>query len=234
MQPLLYGYFLLFFIAACGHSNDDISGTSDMGGKIYLHNPYDSFPRTLKKDQYVLLQRETDQTPSSFMFSTTTDSTGRFNFKYLYGDRIYKVYAETRSNTRLDSNILFSVVTVSNPEKNLELVMHPDQKSQNGLYITCVDGITPVAGLIPGDSIYIYTSSVLAAQDSAIVSGSGASYKFLSNVHGQVLKMNLPPGIPLYINAACTYGGKRYKSVFNSLTLDPTGIKELQIKLIQQ
>lgn len=230
-QSIIFVIFIIA-LASCRHTADDISGSEDMVGKIYLLNPYDSFPPQIQPGQTVLLQRVSDSTPASYMFSTATNAVGEFSFKYLYKDKNYKLYAEARRNTRWDNDILFNVDSVRTPGKSLELTMKPDTIKQNGLFIICLDSVTVgTPGVIPRDSIYIYTSSVLAISDSTDILGSGASYRIIGNMDGKALKMNLPFDRPLFINSACTYGGKRYKSKYAVTSLRKSGIDTIWIRL---
>ncbi len=201
-----------------------------MGGKVYLVNPYDSFPPEFKSGKPVFINKSTDTASTPFR-SVITDSLGAFNFDFLYADRQYKLHAEMNQNTRWDNNIHFVADYLARPSTGLKLTMQPDTTTQNGLFIVCLDTVKVAPGIIPGDSIFIYTSSVTAAQDTAAITGSGASYHPVANMNGKALKMNLPYDLPLYINAACTYGGKRYMSKLSKTVVRKTGIDTVYIKL---
>jgi hypothetical protein len=228
-------FIYLIFLSAlvsCRHSADDVSGAESMAGKVYVLNPYDSFPAMALASQTVLLQRETDVSPASFMFSTVTNSSGEFSLNFLYPNTTYKLHTEMRRNTRWDNDILFTADTTTRPGKNIQLFLQPDTVKQNGLFVICLDSVTTTtAGVIPADSIYVYTSSVLAIEDSSRITGSGASCRFVSNMDGKALKMNLPFDRPLYLNAACTYGGKRYAGRYAITRLRKTGVDTVRIRM---
>lgn len=225
---------LIFFtvLASCRQTRDDVSGSSNMAGKVYLLNPYDSFPPQVRSGQMVLLRRRSDSTSASYMFSTTTDPEGVFIFNYLYSDSTYKLHVETRHTTRWDNDILYTTDSSTRPKPGIQLTMQPDTITQNGLFVICQDTVTVgPPGIIPGDSIFIYESSVLAREDSDAIVGDGASSRIVANMAGKALKMNLPFDRPLYINSACTYGGKRYTSKLSSRTLRKTGIDTIWVRL---
>jgi len=213
----------------CKENGDDISGSAEFSGKLYTQNSYDTDPKTLKKDHELFVLKDTSASATSFLFSTKSDKDGLFNFKFLY-DQFYKIKGEWRTNTRLNNNILFTVETIAKPSKNLELILTPDTKTQNALFIICTD-TTLVAGAIPGDSIYIYTSKLLAENDSATITGAGASYTFTAMLNGTAFKMNLPHTGKLYLNTACTFGNRRFKSKLDEVQLDRTGVDTLYIRL---
>lgn len=220
---------VIFCCIGCKENSDDISGSAEFSGKLYMQNSYDAEPKTLKKEHELFVLKDTSASATSFLFSTKTDKDGFFNFKYLY-DQFYKIKGEWRTDTRLDNNILFTVETIAKPSKNLELVLTPDSKTQNALFIICTD-TTLAAGAIPGDSIYIYTSKLLAENDSAAVTGTGASYNFTAMLNGTAFKMNLPHTGKLYLNTACTFGNRRFKSKLDEVQLERTGIDTLYIRL---
>jgi hypothetical protein len=223
-------FFILVILSiSCRPTINDLGGSGKIAGILYQQNGYDSEGFVLQSDKPVLLQRITDSSSASFMFSTNTNATGEFSFNYLYTDIIYKLYAEGKRNTKWDNDVLFSASLNSRTGTNIKLILQPDTIKQNGLFIYCVDSVTSQQGLIPSDSIYIYTSSVLAANDSAKISGDGASFRFVTNIAGKALKINLPAQQTLYINAACTYGGKRFTGRFVTKKLRKTGIDSVMV-----
>lgn len=230
----LYFFCLTFLIAAtCKRKAiDDLTGDKMMDGRLFIQNPYDSFPPKAVPNHEILLQKETALTPASFIVGGMTDGNGKFSFNNIHGSRLYKLYSEIRSNTRYDNDVLFSAVVTTAPAKDLTITMIPDTMKQNGLFVICRDTVTqPGPGIIPRDSIYIYASKELAQRDSAQVLGVGAQL-VVANMDGKALKMNLSSTETLYINTACTYGSQRYVSKFNIIKLRKTGIDTLVVKLI--
>lgn len=222
---------ILSLLSSCGKLEDDILGSEDMAGKVYLLNPYDNLTPQIKAGQNVLLQKATDSLPTSYLFSSKSNDAGEFTFKYL-GSGEYKLYSELYSSTRWDSSILYSVSYPTSARENIVLTLQPDTVKQNGLFFLCLDSVMQnPAGVIPYDSIYIYMSGVLAAKDSSAISGQGSSYQLVGNVQGRALKMNLPFDRPLYINSACTYGETRFKSIYSVVQLRSSGIDTVLLRL---
>lgn len=214
---------------SCKPANDDLSGSSEISGRLYIQNPYDQEPKRILPDRELFIQKDTSLTATSYLFSIKSDKDGYFRFQYL-NDQFYKIHGELKTTTRLDTNVLFSVDSVQKPKKNAELILGPDFTNQNALYIICTD-ITPQAGRIPGDSIYIYTSRVLAENDTAAITGVGSAYRFVADVYGTAFKMNLPYGNTLYVNSACSFGNTRLRSQLDMIELQKVGIDTLYIRL---
>lgn len=214
-------------ITSCGKIKDDLSGSEEMTGKLYIQNVYDSLPKKLVPMNEVFLQESALST--NYLFSVKSDKDGFFLFDYVK-KQAYNLHAEIRQNTRLDNNVLFTVDSTLSPGSNLELIMTPDFKKQNGAYFICKDTANPV-GNLPYDTIYLYTSRILAVNDSSLITGAGASFKFATRLDGTALKMNLPSGIPLYINAACTYGNTRFRCKLADLQLNATGFLPVTLQL---
>jgi hypothetical protein len=218
---------LLIIFFSCKKNNDDVSGKEEMNGKLYVENIYDGEQKKFLPNLPIFISNDIVATSNSFLFSKSSDKNGYFLFQYLYNKQ-YALHAEMRANTSQNTNILFTADSVLNPNKNLDLVLRPDTKTQNGLYIICIDSIIP-SGRIPSANIYIYTSRVLAVNDTALLSGAGAAYSFTAKLDGTGFKMNLPTE-NLYINTVLNVaGGFRLKSKLNSITLDKNGIKTLTV-----
>jgi hypothetical protein len=233
MRKIIFIFTTVCIIGSCRHSVDDLGGGEQMTGKVYLVNPYDTAQPVLQSGQSVLLQRITDTPPAAYLFSVQSNAAGEFAFNFLYKDTTYKLYAELRTATRWDNSILYTAALQSKPAKGTLLTLQPDTSRQNGLFFVCNDSVSAgVPGIIPKDSIYIYASSVLAIADSATISGNGASYFLVANMNGKALKMNLPYDRPLYINAACSFAGKRYRSKLSVARPRNKGIDTLVLRLI--
>ncbi len=209
---------------SCKKNSDDISGSNEINGKLYMENIFEGIQKTILKSQQVFISKDIAASPSSFLFSTSSDINGYFSFKYLNNQQ-YGIHSEKMMNTTLGDNVLFSADTALSSGQNIEVVLRPDVKKQNGVYISCLDNLTP-AGKIPMAKIYIYTSRVLAVNDTATLSGLGSSYNLTAKLDGTAFKMNLPTD-SLYINTIYTAGTLRLTSKLNTIKLDPAGVKSL-------
>jgi hypothetical protein len=222
MKSKIIIVIILVTLISCKKNNDDVSGKEEMNGKLFAENIYDGEQKKLLSNIPIFISNDIVATSNSFLFSKSSDKNGYFLFQYLY-DKQYALHAEMRANTSQNTNILFTADTVLNPNKNIDLVLRPDIKTQNGLYIICTDSLIP-SGRIPSANIYIYTSRILAVNDTALLSGAGAAYSFTAKLDGTGFKMNLPTD-NLYINTVLNVGGLRLKSKLNTITLDKNGIK---------
>lgn len=193
----------------CKKNDDDISGTGEISGKLYIENRNEGQAAALLNAHDIFVTKDTSAATTSFLFSSKADKDGYFVFKYLYESSFYRLHAEKRMNTPQNSNILFSADTIMKPGENIQLVLRPDLKKQNGLVIVCMDTLVP-GGKIPGVNMFIYTSRVLANLDSAAVSGTGSSYSLTSQNNGTAFKMNLSTD-SLFINALFTSGSTKLK-----------------------
>jgi hypothetical protein len=218
------------FIAGfgCKKNSDDISGSNEINGKLYIENIYEGDQKSFVKSQQIFVSKDVAASSTSFLFSTVSDTNGYFSFKYL-NDQPYAVHTEKMMSTNQNNNVLFSADTVLNSGQNIEFVLRPDIKKQNGLFITCVDTLIP-AGRIPSAKIYIYTSRILAVADTAALVGAGMYLSFTAKLDGSAFKMNLPTD-SLYVNTILTVGTLRLTSKLNVIKLDPTGVKTLVAKM---
>ena len=228
----------IVFIACKKDTADDISGNETITGKLYKQILQDSLLKTIVTNQEIFLRKDTAQGVTNFLFSTKTDTSGNFIFKYLQAQKYYALNATLRADTRLDHNILF---TVNNPvvlaDSNVNLYLSPDFTSQNGLFVVCEDTVTfggplpssypgVLPGTIPFENIYIYTSRVIADADINYT-GQGSAYSFTARGTGTALKMNLPAIERLYIKTAITYGTLAFRNILDSVELGETGLDSI-------
>ncbi len=214
--------------AGCNKTKDDISGTSTIAGRIYIENTFDGQPARLLATQDIQVFNDTSINAGNFFLGGKSDKDGNFTFNYLYESRYYRLRAEKREAIRLDNNILFTANQLLQPAGDIKLVLRPDTSQQNAILVSCIDTLLLIPGKIPGDSIFLYTSRLLANLDSAAVSGAGASYKFTASSDGTAFKMNLPTD-SLFINAAITIGGRRLKHKVTAVKLEKSGVKSAAI-----
>lgn len=210
MKRIMIALVCLWCIFSCKKNEDDLSGTTDLSGKLYIENIYEYQSPTLLADQNVFLLKDTSSSATSYMLNTRTDKDGYFLFKYLYDTKPYRLHCEKRITTTQNSNILYTADSLLlAPRQNIKIYLRPDFKKQNGLHILCMDTLI-VPGRMPGVKMYIYTSRVLANLDSAAVSGAGASDTLISQANGTAFTMNLPTD-SLFINASITVGATTLK-----------------------
>ncbi len=223
---ILISLFIVGF--GCKKNTDDISGTNEINGKLYIENVYEGDQKSFVKSQQIFVSKDIAASSASFLFSTSSDNNGYFSFKYL-NNQPYSIHAEKMMTTTQNNNVLFSADTVLNSGQNIEFILRPDTKKQNGLFITCVDTLIP-PGRIPSAKIYIYTSRILAVADTAALAGTGVYLSLTAKLDGSAFKMNLPTD-SLYVNTILTVGSLRLTSKLNVIKLDPTGVKLLVAKM---
>ncbi len=224
---ILIGFTLYIF--ACSKITDDLSGNEIMSGKARIQNLWEGEKDIPFSNDSVYIKKPSDSTSNDFMYGTKTDAFSSFIFTNLNKDADYTISAKIFKSTRLDTSILFTGRVQTNASNlPLQLLIQPDTLTQNGLYIVCTDIF---GGALPEDSIYIYTSSQLASNDAAAVTGAGNSYHFITKIDGTALKMKLSAGVKLYILAAKTFGNLRLKSQLINKQLRVSEIDTVDIQM---
>ena len=228
---LLFAFVIILCSTGCGKSDDDLSGASEMNGKLYIENVYEAEAAKLLPGHEVFLLKDTSATATSFFFSTKSDNNGYFGMEFLKPDSLYRLHAEKRMNTAQNTNVLFTADTILRPAQRVGLVLRPDTVKQNAIYLLCADILAP-PGRLPGVKIFVYSSRVLANLDSAGITGAGSSYQFISQLDGTAFRVNMPADDSLFINAELTLGSARLKCKVQGLKrLRRSGVVKDTIRL---
>jgi len=217
MRAIIITLLLAVCFSACDKDQPNDLGGTDIGGKVYIENPYVGQVKKLLPGQKVLLINDTLAPITSYERSITANTDAVFSFGSVIADRSYRLYAELRQATYEDPEVVYTATVVSTPSESLELVLQPDFSKQNALYITCKDG-SVAPGTIGGATIYLYTSPVLAALDAAAMNGVGAYDTLTTRPDGTAFKCNLP-AVQLYANAYFETAAGRLKAAVVSMPL---------------
>lgn len=127
----------------------------------------------------------------NYLFSKTTDSNGYFIFDLLNDAAADKKFV-VRYDEKISNYWYTARDTVLKGEENLAMTARLDFNKQNGFYIYVQDSL---GGKIPGASVAIYNSPVLAD----INDPAAAMETITTNSDGRVVKLNLAGGT-YYLN----------------------------------
>lgn len=141
----------------------------------------------------ILLSADIHDT-DNYMYSGVTDSDGYFIFNLLQSrKKDVDKYAISYNDT-IGSVIYTGRTIVKGDDNNVLLSVHVDTVKQNGMMLAITDS---VGGPLPAATVWVYTSSVLAATGDP----AGAVDTILSDQWGIASKFNIEPGT-YYVAAA--------------------------------
>lgn len=126
----------------------------------------------------------------NYLYADTTDADGYFLFDLLNDGKTSFVI---KYEERVNSYLYTARKTISKGETDIAVQAALDTIKQNGFIIYAKD---TAGGIIPGTTLRIYNSPVLAA----INDPAGVVDSVTASNTGKIFKLNLPPG-PYYLNA---------------------------------
>ncbi|MET0637743.1 MAG: hypothetical protein ABWZ25_17065 [Chitinophagaceae bacterium] len=206
MKVFCYFVFvsLLLFIFGCDKYNrlDNLRESIDtcrIYGRIFLYDTLTQQGELIPQSKKRLTITAADQVETlDYLYSTTSDENGYFEFKYLTRQKAYRINYEEAVNGR----IIQGDTVITPPLTQLQFEVSPSLDLQKGIYYRIVD---EQGNLIPKASICIYTN------EDAYLSGKceTANYNETADAYGRVFVTGLPQG-RFYSIASVTLGGSRY------------------------
>jgi hypothetical protein len=227
MKPsIIIFLFVTLVFVACKKETD--FGDGYVHGKVYLSDKYTSTGNNEPlANAVVRIQYADKDTINGYLYSVKTDNDGYFIFENTLKDKEYLVFAETeKSNTANPKIIFYSSKTVNSSTEQISLVLTPDNKKQNALFITTADQF---GGKLQNVNVYVYSSRVLATADSGAVNGTGSAFQFQSDAFGRVFKTNIKDSV--FINAKGVYGNITLKKALYFGLPEATGVTTIPLTL---
>jgi hypothetical protein len=218
--------FFVSILVACKKETD--FGDSYVHGKVYLSDKYTSTGNNEPLTNATVRIQYTDKdTVNGFLYSVKTDKDGYFIFKNTIKDKEYLVFSETeKSNIANPKIIFYNSKSVQSATGQISIVLTPDNKKQNALFITTADQF---GGKLQNVNVFVYSSRVLATADSGAVSGTGSAFQFQSDAYGRVFKTNITDSV--FINAKGVYGSVTLKKALYFDLPAATGVTAIPLTL---
>lgn len=133
----------------------------------------------------VYIRKPSDST--GFLYSTTTNSFGQYNFSGINPDSGYVVYARLDSNNihYYGQNVYAPHTITDNLSDSLK--MYPAQLNQNGIFYHLLDS---AGAALASSKFFVFNSRELWANNDSV----GSIYQLTSDAYGRVVQYNVPPG----------------------------------------
>jgi hypothetical protein len=241
-RPLLRRSLLVISLMtmawACSkHSSPGMSGeVYPINGTLYIKSYYlgtsDSLPLS-NKTVYIGIDTGVNKDDTSnYFYSAQSGSSGGFSFYITDTVLRYKLFSIGYDTSSKSFIPLYygSLITDSpyNQLNNYPFSVTVDTVNRNGLNVMTVDTNGQV---LPGVSVFLYTSGVVAAKDSGYT-GLGDYKEGTTDSLGKVLFSQLPVG-KMYINAMLKVNSTdTLKRFYTTISIPMTGIPvdTLQLK----
>lgn len=223
----LAAIFTLAGICCTKTSNQNLG---DLGGNYNLHGVVVLYDSIAGKYAYVsthpinvFIRRAADSL--GFLYNTTTNNLGQYNFSGIDSTQSYVVYAFLDSNqVHYYGYIPYGANSIHNNEMD-SLKLSPSKTNQNGFLLQTIDS---QGGAVAGVNLYIFSSRVLWSQDDS----AGSTYKLRSDNYGRTSMYNVVPGW-YYVHAVGLYAG-RIVYTDDSLKVGLTGFADSVLTLLPQ
>lgn len=193
MKPLniFLPVIVIFSLIACKKpKGDDLSGTTELNGSIYYNDTLRSVSgETPLAGLAIQLKNPEDSNNANFIYQVTSNSLGSFTFTNL-SDRNYLLSAQKE----IDNLLFSSSVLVAPGTTTTKMILYPDLKKYNLIYITTRDFAT--SGRLSNTTVCLFTSQLLAQNNQC----TGSFISKPTDAFGRVFFDHLLPGT-YYINA---------------------------------
>jgi len=188
MKKLIYiaccQSLLLLGLVGCSKYHDtphDLSGNNYIAGTVYLVNDYSADGTMTPLGNHPVMVTDASLTVPNFLFSPN-----------LRNGVMYTIFSyDTIGGIVFSDTVQRMLTNDETPIQNVLLNLTVDQTMQNGFIFTVMDN---QGNVVPGDTVLIYSSSVLAAGAGAADTCEGCNLQLVTNALGKVSAFNLAPG----------------------------------------
>ncbi len=221
MKYFLPAIIVCLALAKCTKGPDDLSGPATLKGVGFIYDTLSGLTTgTPVKNVKVFLRY--DNTPNSFLYSTTTNTAGQYQFGGISPDKSYVIYASTDSGgVKYEGQKSYAANSFANGQSDT-LKLFPSAGTQNGVHLIVQDS---VGGRLANITAWVFNSPVLFAADTS----AGKVFDMVTNPYGVTNKYNLFPA--RYYFRVKTKIGNIDLAAEESIDVTSTGIKTLVLTL---
>lgn len=222
--PILTVIAFVYLLTNCGKKEfDDLSGNKKLSGRVYLIDTLGTAqePQLLTTKKVYI--RYTGSSASNYLYSVVSGADGYFTFTNLSA-RSYTVFTE---EVRADIKYTDAQQIDPGQKDSIVLRLKPDTLQQRLLNLIVTD---KNAERVSGAIVYIYSSQLVADNDSAIT-GNGSILADATGIYGNRLRTGLANG-KYYFKAKRVLTDTTLRSrTLVSATISGNGLRDINIPI---
>lgn len=203
---------VILFLVGCQKFRDfkdeaDANGNERIRGRLFL---YDDLTKRstveLLGEKRVTIRYAAAADTLNFLYETTTDAEGYFEFKNLKDGEQYKI----NFNETIEGVLYRASVPAEAPDEDLRVVATVDRKNQRGFHVVIADSLK---GTFPGMDICVFNSRQLFENNNC----EQSVFKLATDTLGRVYQLQAPEG-KYYFTGEATINSQTYR-IRDSITV---------------
>lgn len=200
---------------------NDLSGPATLKGTAVVYDTLSGLvsPTPLKNAKVFLRYANN---PASFLYSTTSNASGQYNFTGINLDRSYVIYASVDTGqVKYEGQLTYTANNFVDQQADT-LKLFPSEKSQNGIHLITQDS---TGGRLANITVWVFNNRFLFAADTS----AGKIFDMVTNSYGVANKFGLAPA--KYYFRVKTKIGNIDLTAEDSVEVTATGIKPVVLTL---